>query len=173
MSGSKARSPGHRPNIDMSTGTTDGRLRLGSLTFKRGAETPEAGGDARFPLALISRKQHLKFLNSNYGGFDAHLPAEREPLLQIHPVDAASRGLLSGDDVMVFNDRGSLSLTCTISDDVQPGVIAIPFGWWNDKASGGRGVNVLTNPEPPPDDAGSAAFHDTLVEVARPPVREP
>ena len=131
------------------------------------AETPEGGGDVRFPLALISRKQHLKFLNTNYGGFDKHLPPEREPLLQIHPVDAGRRELAAGDEVVVFNDRGSLSLTCTISEDVQPGLIAIPFGWWNTKVGGGRGVNVLTNPELPADAIGFIAFPDNGREAAR------
>jgi anaerobic selenocysteine-containing dehydrogenase len=130
-----------------------------------GVETPDADSGSRFPLALISRKQHLRFLNANYGGFEKHLPSEGEPLLQIHESDAAHRGIESGDRVTVFNDRGSLTLATSISSDVQPGVVAIPFGWWNRSNPNGRSVNVLTNPTTPTDDNGSAAFHDTLVEV--------
>ncbi|CAN5679774.1 hypothetical protein BH24ACT4_BH24ACT4_09790 [soil metagenome] len=40
-----------------------------------------------------------------------------------------------------------------------------PCGWWHRHAPEGRAVNVLTNPAGPDDDQGSAAFHDTLVEV--------
>ncbi len=158
---------GHRPNVDEPTGTADGRLRLGRLAHRAGRETPDGDGRPRHPLVLLSRKQYLGFLNANYGGFDDHLPIEAEPLLQISGVDADDRGLVSGDRVRVFNDRGSLSLVCTHSDDVQPGVVAIPFGWWHRHSSDQRGVNALTNPAVPSDDLGSAAFHDTLVEVEK------
>jgi anaerobic selenocysteine-containing dehydrogenase len=151
--------------VDAATDTPDGRLHLGVLTYVPGIESPDTGSTSRFPLALISRKQHLKFLNANYGGFEKHLQSEGEPLLQIHEIDAAYRGIASGDRVTVFNDRGSLTLTSAISSDVQPGVTAIPFGWWNRHTPNQRGVNVLTNPTTPADDIGSAAFHDTLVEV--------
>ncbi len=159
--------PGHRPNVDRRPDTDDGRLRLGPLTYRPGTESPDASGaDPRFPLALLSRKQHLKFLNANYGGFDEHLPTEGKPRLQIHPDDAASRSIASGDRVEVANQRGALTTEADVTDEVLPGVVALPFGWWH-RHGDGRSVNVLTNPTPPPDDIGSAAFHDTLVEVRR------
>jgi anaerobic selenocysteine-containing dehydrogenase len=159
--------PGHRPYVDAPADTPDGRLHLGHLTYRRGTETPGGGDSGDYPLALISRKQHLKFLNANYGGFDKHLPSEREPRLEIHEADAQSRGVSSGDRVRVFNGRGTLTLTSEVSTDVQPGVTAIPFGWWHRHTPEQRGVNALTNPATPSDDLGSAAFHDTLVQVER------
>ena len=159
--------PGHRPYVDAAPATPDGRLRLGPLEYRPGAETPD--GDptltSRFPLALLSRKQHPKFLNANYGGFDEHLPYEGEPRLQISPADATPREIDEGTSVRVHNDRGALTVTATISTDVPPGVVAMPFGWWHRHSPQGRGVNALTNPRPPAEGAGSAAFHDTLVEV--------
>jgi len=111
--------PNHRPNIDQPAATDDGRLILGSLTYQPGSES--ADGDpklaARFPLTLISRKQHPKFLNAHYGGFDKHLPAEKEPRLEIHPVDATERAINDGDAVRIFNDRGSLTLTAGLGCD--------------------------------------------------------
>lgn len=159
--------PGYRPNIDETPATGDGRLILGSLTYRPGSETVD--GDptlaARYPLTLISRKQHLKFLNSHYGGFDKHLPAEKEPRLEIHPDDAATRDIDDGDLVDVCNDRGSLTLTATVSTDTQPGLVAMPFGWWHRRGTDQRGVNALTNPAVQ-DGIGSAAFHENLVQVA-------
>lgn len=158
---------GHRPYIDTSPDTDDGRLRLGPLTHRPGTETPDGDPElaARYPLALISRKQHTKFLNANYAGFDEHLPSEGEPRLQINASDANRRGIVEGDRVVVRNDRGSLTLTATITDVIGEGVVAVPFGWWNRHSPDDRGVNALTNPTPPADEQGSAAFHDTLVEV--------
>jgi len=67
----------------------------------------------------------------------------------------------------VHNDRGELTLGVEISDDVQPGLVAIPFGWWHRSTPEGRAVNALTNPAVDGDDRGTAYFHDTLVEVTR------
>lgn len=59
------------------------------------------------------------------------------------------------------------TVTATLSDEVQPGLVALPFGWWHRHSVDDRGVNALTNPMVSADDVGSAAFHETLVEVAR------
>ena len=64
----------------------------------------------------------------------------------------------------VFNDRGSLTLTVAVSTDVQPGLVAMPFGWWHGNGADERGVNALTNPAVH-DGIGSAAFHENLVEI--------
>jgi len=125
-----------------------------------------------YPLALISRKQHPKFLNANYGGFPDHYPSIGEPTLQIHAADAAARGIADGDRVLVANDRGELTLRAEISEDMQPGLVATAFGWWNRCTPEDRSVNALTNATVPDDDRGSAAFHDTLVEVRRLPSPE-
>jgi len=157
------------PYIDSQPTTANRRMNLDALEFRHGSETVQGNPElaARFPLTLISRKQHQKFLNANYGGFDAHLPSAGEPLLQIDEVDAQSRGISTGDLVRVFNDRGSLTLRAQVSSEVQLGVVAMPFGWWNRSTPEGRAVNALTNPTVGSDDAGSAYFHENLVEVER------
>lgn len=162
---------GLRPYVDTVPPTTDGKLHLGALDYRPGAETA-AGNPAlaqRYPLTMMSRKQHMKFLNANYGGFDDHLPRDGEPRLEIHAADASSRGIAEGDRVAVRNDRGSLTLAASISDAVQPGLVTIPFGWWNRATPEGRAVNALTNPAVSADDIGSSFFHENLVEVTRLP----
>ena len=180
-----------RPGCDDSAGTADGAvsagndapgemhrtaapvrqlgpLRLGALRYQPAAESPS--GDAalagRYPLALMSLKQHQRFLNSHYGGFEHHLPDPPQPQLEIGAADAAARGIADGDRVRVYNDRGELFTTAAVSGRLQPGLVTMPFGWWAGSADK-RTVNVLTNAtvggQDP--DVGSAAFHDTLVEV--------
>ena len=51
----------------------------------------------------------------------------REPLT-MHPDDAASRSLTSGDLVRVFNERGAFVAGLVIADSVMPGVVQIPTG---------------------------------------------
>lgn len=143
-------------------------IRLGALRYRPATES--ADGDAelaeRYPLALMSLKQHQRFLNSHYGGFEHHLPDPPRPRLDVSTTDAAARGIADGDRVRVYNDRGELFTTAAVSGRLQPGLVTMPFGWWA-RSAGARTVNVLTNaalggPDP---DVGSAAFHDTLVEV--------
>ncbi|MEM8922511.1 MAG: molybdopterin-dependent oxidoreductase [Actinomycetota bacterium] len=152
---------GHRPTIDRPPDTPDGRLRLGAIEHHE----PMAATDDRHPLTVLSRKRHIRFLNANYGGFDEHLPGDGRPTVQIHPADAAARVITTGDDVVVHNDRGRLTLVADVSEDVPPGTVVIGFGWWGRSTPEDRGVNALTTPDVPDDDQGSAAFHDTRVEV--------
>lgn len=145
-----------------------GPVRLGALRYRPAAES--LSGDSElarcYPLALMSLKQHQRFLNSHYGGFEHHLPDPPQPRLDISAVDAEARGIVEGDQVRVYNGRGELFTTAAISERLQPGLVTMPFGWWAGSADA-RTVNVLTNAAVGGDDpaVGSAAFHDTLVEV--------
>jgi len=156
-----------RPHVDPLPGVPSEPMRLGALVHCPGSESVGGGSslEARYPLALISRKQHPKFLNANYGGFPDHYPSIGEPTVQVHAMDAAKRGIADGDRVVVFNDRGELTLRAEVSEDVQPGLVAVAFGWWLASTPQGRAVNALTNATVPQDDRGSAFFHDTLVQV--------
>ena len=155
----------HRPYVDDQPRTTDHRLQLGPLRVDPGTEGAGSPQTDWGRLSLLSRKQHPTFLNAGYAGFAEHLPRPPEPVLAIHPTDAAARNVADGSRVLVHNERGSLTLTARFSTDTQPGLITIPFGWWHRATPEGRAVNALTNPTVSDDQRGSAFFHDTLVEV--------
>ena len=119
----------HRPYVDDPPRTSDGLLQLGSLTHEPAPGGPasgatDVGSEVRRPgrLGLISRKQHPKFLNANYGGFAEHFPTPPEPRVDIHRVDAEPRGITDGAKVRVHNEFGSLTLAARISADTQPGL---------------------------------------------------
>ncbi len=126
----------------------------------------ETLGEGPFPLNFLPRK-HKDSLNSSYG----HLPVMRrqeskDRTLEIHPQDAAARGLDSGDEVRVFNDRGAFVLPVVVSERVQAGTVATFWGWW-DKLSGGKGnVNNVTSTQLT-DIGGGGTFYDCRVEVER------
>lgn len=133
-------------------------------------ESPAGDPDlvARYPLALMTAKPALHFLNSSYSGLPRHLAAEGEPLLDIHPADAEPRGISEGDGVRVFNDRGVVRMRARLGDRVRPGLVAMPSGWWASRSPGGTAANTLTA-DGLSDLGGGGDFHDTLVEVARDP----
>lgn len=121
------------------------------------------------PLTLIAAKTGIHFLNSSYGGLERHTRAEREPRVDVCDKDAAARGIVDGDLVRIWNERGELELRARVGDRVRPGVVAIPFGWWSSTSPGGRSVNTLTS-DGLADMGGGGDFFDTQVFVT--PVTE-
>jgi anaerobic selenocysteine-containing dehydrogenase len=120
----------------------------------------------RYPLALVSAKGALHFLNSSFANLPRHLRAEREPWLDIHPADAAPRGIVDGDEVRVCNERGELRLRARVGDGTRPGVVVMPSGWWASLSPGGAAANALTA-DGLSDRGQGGDFHDTFVEVVR------
>jgi len=57
--------------------------------------------------------------------------AGREPI-RIHPLDAAARGVSTGDVVVVENDRGRILAGAVVSDAVSAGVVQLSTGAWYD-----------------------------------------
>ena len=119
----------------------------------------------RFPLAMISPPAR-NYLNSTFVNVRSLRDAEGEPRLEIHPRDAAARGISDGDRVTVFNDRGSLELKARVSERARPGVVVALSIWWRKLSPDGRNANDLTS-QAVADMGGAATYYDCLVEVAR------
>jgi anaerobic selenocysteine-containing dehydrogenase len=118
----------------------------------------------RYPLALISPPCR-DFLNSSFANLPFALASAREPRLDIHPDDAAPRGIASGDRVRVFNDRGSFTVKAAVSDRARTGVVVAPSVWWKKLSPDGRNANEVTS-QALADMGGAATYYDCLVEVA-------
>lgn len=120
---------------------------------------------ARFPLALITPAAHA-FLNSTFANLPKQLRQEMRPFIEIHPRDAAARGIGEGMRVRAFNERGSCELSAVVTTRARPGVVVSPSVWWNKLSPGGTNVNQLTS-QTLTDMGGGATFYDALVEVER------
>ncbi len=125
------------------------------------ASTPALA--ARFPLAMISPPAR-HFLNSTFVNVQSLRSIEGEPLLEIHPDDAAPRGIASGQTVTVFNDRGRHRCRAEVSTRARPGVVNGLGIWWRKFGPDGTNVNELTH-QRLTDLGRAAAFYDCLVEV--------
>jgi anaerobic selenocysteine-containing dehydrogenase len=125
--------------------------------------TPPKEAASREGLALIAPASHW-FLNSTF----ANHPLLREraggPRIEIHPDDAVERGLVTGDEARVFNERGEFIALVEVSDRVRPGVIASTKGHWLKHVRGGANVNATVD-ERDADMGRGAVFHDNRVEV--------
>ena len=150
---------------------SDALVRMGQPalpTFVAPREGPHGDAElvARYPLQLLTPKHHARFLNSGYSHLPKHGPAEGGPFVELDPADAAARGIAEGDLARVWNDRASLAVPARISDRLRPGVVAIPFGWWQSQHPDGKAANALTN-DTLTEWGGGVAYSDTLVQVAR------
>jgi anaerobic selenocysteine-containing dehydrogenase len=152
-----------RPFAQGGFGTPSGRFRLWSSDLPPGFDPPPGDDE---PLALITAKSAHHFLNSTYANLPRHLAGEGEPMLDLHPDDAAARGIDDGDAVRVHNARGAVLARARIGDVVGPGVAALPSGWWASRSRGGASANALTSEELT-DRGSGAVIHGARVDVER------
>jgi anaerobic selenocysteine-containing dehydrogenase len=120
---------------------------------------------ARYPLAMISPPAR-NALNSSFSNLPTFLESEKTPHLEIHPDDAAARGIVSGDKVRVFNDRGALALTARVTARARPGVVVAPSLWWRKLSPDGTNANMVTG-QALTDLGRAATFYDCLVDAER------
>ena len=122
-------------------------------------------GNAQYPLAMISPPAR-HFLNSTFVNIQSLRDIEGEPLLEIHPSDAAVRGIFDGNIVRIWNDRGSYRSKAKVSERARTGVVVGLGIWWRKLGLDGKNVNELTSQKLT--DLGQApVFYDCAVEVAR------
>ena len=122
-------------------------------------------GESEYPLAFISPPAR-HFLNSTFANVARFREFEAEPHLDLHPSDAAARGIADGDLVRVFNDRGSYRLRARVNGKPRQGVVVAPSVWWKKYAPDGRNANNLTS-QRTADLGGGATFYDCRVQVER------
>lgn len=160
--------------------TPSGKIELYSAAMERAGLPPlptyvplqegydgdrRPGEDAAYPLMFISPPNH-SFLNSTFGNVKKLTALEKSPLLQIHPQDAAARGIADGDEVTVWNDRGSYAVKASVTDKMLSGIVVSQGLWWQQAEGARTRANALT-PDRLADMGGGAVFFSTVVDVKR------
>jgi anaerobic selenocysteine-containing dehydrogenase len=143
--------------------TKSGKVELAAsyLEQKYGARLPRwQPVESRYPLALISPASD-RMITSTFGGVNGGktLP------LEMHPADAAARGLRDGMRVRVWNDLGEVRLPLQVTDAVPRGVVCTLKGAWLDTSDNGQTISALC-PAHHADISEGACFNDARVEVA-------
>jgi anaerobic selenocysteine-containing dehydrogenase len=131
--------------------------------YESRASNPELA--KKYPLAMISPPAR-NFLNSTFVNVQSLRATEGEPHLDIHPNDAARRGIAHGDMARIFNDRGSFVARARVTDKAREGLVVGLSIWWKKLASDGKNSNEVTSQRLT--DMGRApTFYDTLVQVEK------
>ncbi|MEG0223570.1 MAG: molybdopterin oxidoreductase family protein [Comamonas sp.] len=124
-------------------------------------EQPDPQGP--YPLAMISPPAR-NFLNSTFVNVQKLRNAEGRPLLEMHPEDAATRGIADGALVRVFNARGEHLCHASINGRARAGLVVGLGIWWRKDGANGTNVNELTHQQLT--DIGRApSFYDCTVQV--------
>jgi anaerobic selenocysteine-containing dehydrogenase len=119
----------------------------------------------KYPLQMVTPPDPA-FLNSTFVEI-AHLRKQAaEPTVDLHPTDAAARGIADGETVTIYNDRGRFRARANVGETVKSGVVVTQGCWWSRYTPDGRNHNTLTSTALT-DLGGGATFFDNLVEVSR------
>jgi anaerobic selenocysteine-containing dehydrogenase len=106
------------------------------------------------------------FLNSSFVNVQSLRNTEGEPHLDIHPIDAANRGIENGEQVRIYNGRGSFVAKARVTDRARQGLVVGLSIWWKKFAADGKNANEVTSQRLT--DMGNApTFYDVLVQVEK------
>jgi len=148
-------------------GTPSGKCEFNAETLDYTPPVESRYGDSalrqKYPIELISPKNDDS-MNSTFGY--RHDTDRQTSFLKIHAHDAAPRGITDGDQVRIFNDRGSCLLIAKVDSSVAPGVACAPSTRWPSKSPVSRNVNALTSPRLT-DKGGGPTFYSCLVQVEK------
>jgi anaerobic selenocysteine-containing dehydrogenase len=143
--------------------TPSGMVELASdsLEERFGARLPSyTPVESDYPLTLISPSSD-KRISSTFGGVKA---CDATPHLDMHPDDAAARGLADGATVRLWNDLGEVHLPLRVTDAIRPGVVCSVKGAWFKTTDNDQTVSALA-PATKADIAEGACYNDARVEV--------
>ncbi|TVQ93319.1 MAG: molybdopterin oxidoreductase [Chromatiaceae bacterium] len=119
--------------------------------------TPQLVQD--FPLVLTSGARNKHATHSQHQYLYKMRRAVPHPWCEIHPEDAAARGIGDGDPVLVSSPRGQVQFVARVTDRVKPGVVHCAHAWNH------ANINELTDDRHLDPISGFPPFKSGLCEV--------
>lgn len=172
----------HIPFKDGSFGTPSGRMEFYNETLvARSPTTGESGQklpvflppieawhenslSEKYPLACYQAGSKFR-VHTQYFNIPWLREIDPSPFVEINPADAETRGIVQGDVVEVFNDRGSVRLKAKLSNGIRPGMVNIARGWAGSQFMAGSSQQLIADHRNPI--TLNCSFFDTLVEVKK------
>lgn len=84
---------------------------------------------ARYPLVLTSAKV-VQFCHSQHRNLPQLRRHSPDPVVELHPATAASRGIAAGDWVLAETPRAAIRARARLNSSLAPDVVCAQFGWW-------------------------------------------
>jgi len=99
-----------------------------------------------YPLILttgrVRDQWHTRSKTGKVNKLNQHMA---ESFVQIHPEDAAARGIRENEVVEIFNSRGNVRVKAKLDESIKPGVLFIPMHWGKVLQNDLNRVNNLTS----------------------------
>ncbi len=151
---------GAHPFADGRFSTEDGRARLVPV-----AQKPLPEPLAKWPLTLNSGRYRDQWHSMTRTGLAPKLARHREePLVEVHPDDAARLGLTDGGLARVETPQGDSIFRIAFHAGQRPGELFVPIHWTDRTSSGGR-TGLLSRPLVDPV-SGQPGFKRTPASIA-------
>lgn len=132
--------------------TPSGKVELFSKTLEefghdpvpRHQESPESpvtnkGMAKEYPLILTTGARTVEFLHSEYRDIPRLRKKCPEATAEIHPDTAKFLSIQDGEEVILENKLGSISIKARVTEDILAGVVNVSHGW------GDSNINLLTD----------------------------
>jgi len=78
-------------------------------------------------LVLIGRRERKT--HNGWMHNSPHIKHMKSNLVTLNPIDSSARNIIDGDRVTIVGNGNEITLPVRVSDEIMPGVIAIPHGW--------------------------------------------
>ncbi|PCD04101.1 nitrate reductase [Sphingomonas spermidinifaciens] len=151
---------GGTPFADGRFPTPDGRARLVPVTQK-----PLAAPLRDWPLTLNTGRYRDHWHTMTRTGLSPKLARHREePLVEVHPDDAARLGIANGALARVATPQGESLYRARVTDAQRPGELFVPIHWTHRTSTGGR-TGLLPRPLADPI-SGQPGFKATPAAIA-------
>ncbi|UZK66688.1 nitrate reductase [Sphingomonas sp. M1-B02] len=141
--------------------TPTGRARLIGVT-----QRPLQAPLANWPMTLNTGRYRDQWHTMTRTGLSPKLGSHRrEPMVEIHPLDAEALGVVEGDLARVSTPQGQSIFRATLSEGQRRGEIFTPIHWTDRQSSGGRAgllPRSLVDPH-----SGQPGFKSTPATLAR------
>ncbi|MCZ7572980.1 MAG: molybdopterin-dependent oxidoreductase [Ardenticatenaceae bacterium] len=127
---------------------------------------------ATYPLVFNSGARVQSDFRSQHHNIPGLLAMQPEPLVVLHPRDAATRGIADGDAVFVVSPRGRVPFKARVTEDILPGVIEASAGGGGAIAASAwrrSNVNELTDPDNRDPISGFPVYKALLCDVVKAP----
>ena len=116
------------------------------------------------PFWLINGND-IRILDSSFCELDFDDPELMK--LRIHPEDAKLYDIANGDEVEIYNNRGSVKIKAYYDDEVQQGTLVTLGVWWQSQSSDTEvAINALMA-DHPTDQGWGSTFYDVQVDIRK------
>jgi assimilatory nitrate reductase catalytic subunit len=155
---------GRSPFADLRFATADGKARLVAVT-----PPAAAASDPALPMRLNTGRYRDQWHTMTRTGLSPKLSQHRrEPLVEVHPEDAAASGLTDGGFARVTTASGSALFRVSLDEGQRRGSLFVPMHWTDQTSSGGRANRLPDGANDPV--SGQPGFKNTAATIAPAPM---